>query len=540
MLYRKLAEKLKDDSIELPYSSVVFAGFNALSTSEDVIFNCLLGKGVAQVFWDADQLYLNDDLEEAGNFMRKNYRKWPPSDKVHWIITNMLKDEKSIQLIGGVQKVGQSQVVSQLLDQLSVQDQSNCGVVLSDESLLFPMLYALPQNIRSLNVTMGYPTKHSHWYRLTEAYMEYHLHTRRTGSSAYAETEYVLPLLKNPLLQKSVPSAKKEVKFLNPKSRWVLLSTICTDESPEILKAALTPQPRVITLLGGLVELLMLVFQKLRLDNELQQLDTEFAYHSLKHLMQLEERIRKLHQQLEPATLSRLVLQALDQAKIPFTGEPASGMQLMGFLETRGLDFEKVILVSANEGKLPRGNRHQSYIPYAVRKAFGLPTYEEQDAVYAYHFKRVLQRAKEISIVYDTEVAIDGSGEKSRFIWQLVNSFPGKCISHQIYQMPMQPAQVSTELEIPKSDSVMALLSKLLIGSKENKTLSPTAIRHYLDCSLRFYFRYLIKLREREKLSSELDNRDFGNIVHETFETLFQPFTGDSISRGYGQGPIEF
>ena len=531
MLYRELAEKLQNDSIELPFSKIVFAGFNALSTSEEVIFNRLLEKGVAQIFWDADQLYLNNDLEEAGKFMRRNYRKWPPSDDVHWIITNMLKSEKSIQLIGGVQKVGQSQVVGQLLDQLSEQEQSKCGVVLSDESLLFPMLYALPNSIKSLNVTMGYPAKHSHWYRLAVAYMEYHLHTRRKGNSAFAETQYILPLLNNPLLQKSVPSVRSQVKSLNPKSRWVLLSAICTDDSPDILRAALTPQGRVLALINSLVEMIMLVFQKLRLDNELQQLDTEFAYHSLKHLMQLEERIRRLHQQLEPATLSRLVLQTLDQVNIPFSGEPAAGLQLMGFLETRALDFEKVILVSANEGKLPKGNRHQSYVPYAVRKAFGLPTYEEQDAVYAYHFKRVLQRAKEISIVYDTEVAIDGSGEKSRFIWQLVNSFPGKNIGHQIYQMPLKKAQSSSVLRIPKSASVMVLLSKFLLGTTEGKTLSPTAIRHYLDCSLRFYFRYLVKLREREKLSSELDNRDFGNIVHETFETLYQPLAGESISQ---------
>jgi CRISPR/Cas system-associated exonuclease Cas4 (RecB family) len=275
----------------------------------------------------------------------------------------------------------------------------------------------------------------------------------------------------------------------------------------------------------------MSIYQKLRLDQQLGDLETEFAYHSLKHLMQLEERIQKHHQQLEPRTLARLIIQSFEQLKIPFSGEPTKGLQLMGFLETRALDFERVILVSTNEGKLPRGNRHTSYIPYAVRKAFKLPTFEEQDAIYAYHFKRVLQRAKDIIVLYNTEVAIDGSGEKSRFIWQLIESFPKDSISQHVYQMSLSKLPASATLEIQKSSKVVEMMQRFLVDNGEEKSLSPTAVRHYLDCSLRFYFRYLVSIREREKESSELDPRDFGNIVHHGLERLYQPLTGETVSR---------
>jgi RecB family exonuclease len=275
---------------------------------------------------------------------------------------------------------------------------------------------------------------------------------------------------------------------------------------------------------------LLTIYQKLRVSEELGELETEFAYHSLKHLIQLEEQIQQHHRQLEPRTLARLVIQAFEQATIPFSGEPTKGLQLMGFLETRALDFERVILVSVNEGKLPRGVQHNSYIPYAMRKAFHLPTFEEQDAIFAYHFKRVIQRARHVTILYNTQVAVDGSGEKSRFLWQLQETFPKESIREAIYQMSMPRTMVKAELHIEKSSQILSLMGNYLSGSKVTKPLSPTAFRHYLDCSLRFYFRYIVKLREREQTSKELDARDFGNIVHKALEKIYQPYLDKMVT----------
>ena len=531
MLYRELAQQLGDDTQDLPFKKVVFAGFNALSRSEEMIFQKLLDGGMATIFWDADKLYLENEVEEAGKFMRRNYRKWPPAEQVHWVVTDMRQHKKTIKLIGGVQSVGQVQAVGQILGQLSPEQLNSCGVVLADEGLLFPLLYALPENIENLNVTMGYPAKHSHWFHLANAFLEYQIHQKGKGSKGYVETVYLRDLLSNPLISRSVPRVKAILDSLPLKKRWIAVSDLISQDDPSILKLALSPGERVSQVMTSLVQLLINIYQKLRLDKTLDQVETEFAYHGLKQLMQLEERVQKYHQQLEIKTLARLVVQAFEQVKIPFTGEPTSGLQLMGFLETRALDFQNLVLVSVNEGRIPRAKQFTTYIPFAIRKAFGLPTHDEQDAIYAYHFKRIIQRASQVTVVYNTEVAIDGSGEKSRYIWQLKESFPAEYISEQVYQMSLTKPAISTQLQIPKNEEILNAMRSFLVEQGGSKSLSATAVRHYLDCSLRFYFRYVVKIRERERESSELDPRDFGNVVHAVLEKLYQPFEGLTVTR---------
>ena len=531
MLYRWLAEKLEKGPASLPFGHVVFAGFNALSRSETQIMDHLLSQDIATVYWDADRLYLENNQEEAGKFMRKYRKKWPPSEQVHWLVTDMRKDPGKIRIIGGVHVVGQTQAVGQLLSDFSQPQQDSCGVVLADEGALFPLLYALPSNIRALNVTMGYPVRQSQWYRLADAFMQYQLQLSKSGSTVYSEINYLGGLLADPLMQRAVPSIKRMNTLLQEKRKWLPVSEFINHQSPEIVKLAFTPRDRVAELVASLVNLLMTIYQKLRLDQQLDDLETEFAYYSLRHLMQLEERLVQFQHQLEPATLARLITEAFETVKIPFSGEPGKGLQVMGLLETRAVDFERVIVLSANEGKLPRGKRFNSYIPYAIRKAFHLPTFEEQDAIYAYHFKRVLQRAKDITILYNTEVDIDGSGEKSRYIWQLMQAFPKSLISEQIYQMPLIKSSADTNLEIEKSPEVLDKMQRFVLSGEAVKSLSPTAIRHYLDCSLRFYFRYVVRIPERERISTELDARDFGNIVHRALEKLFKPWEEKQVTR---------
>ncbi len=530
ILYRLLAEQLEEGSAVLDFEQVCFAGFNALSRSEEVIFNRLIEKGIGTLYWDADKSYLEHEVEEAGKFMRRNYRKWRPSDSSHWVITDMLSSPKKINMIGGVQAVGQTQIVGQLIEGMPVDQHDRCGIVLADEGLLFPLLYALPESIKSLNVTMGYPGNHSHWFRLACSFLEYQLHKRGKGDKVYVEVEYLNDFLTNPLIQRSLPSIRGILSSLGKKSRWLALSDLIESETPAILVQALQPMDRVADLAGALTSLLMSIYQKLRLEEKLGEIETGFAYHAIKLMRQLEDRVREYNQQLESRTFMRLVVQTFEQSRIPFSSEPTRGLQLMGFLETRALDFERLILVSVNEGRAPGGNRHNTFIPYAVRKAFKLPTFEEQDAIYAYHFKRILQRAREITILYNTEVAIDGSGEKSRFLWQLKQSFPPDTIVENTYQMSLSKSKLDTSLEIQKTGQVLKMMSRFLIGEDSVKSLSPTAIRHYLDCSLRFYFRYVVRIQEREQESAELDARDFGNIVHKVLEKLYQPLVGSVLT----------
>lgn len=528
LLYRELAEKLTDGALDLPFERVYLAGFNALSKAEETIMEALIASGNGYVFWDADRLYLDNEVEEAGRFMRRYYRRWRPSEQVHWVITDMVSDSKEFRMLGGVQAVGQAQALGQLLGELPDEIQQNSGIVLADESLILPVLHALPETTKTLNVTMGYPTKHSHWFHLANTYLEYQMHIRGKTESAYAEVAYTRAFMDNPLVKRVFTGFSR---VLTPtKSKW-LPARVLLDSAPDELRGFLKPQIRVVDLIGSLVGLTMMIYQRLRVSEKLLDFESELAFHSLKHLMQLEEQVKKHSQQLEPKTLARLVIQAFEQAKVPFSGEPTYGLQLMGFLETRVLDFENLVILSANEGKLPRGNRHQSYIPFAIRKAFKMPTFIEHDAIYAYHFKRILQRARNITIFYNTEVAIDGSGEKSRYIWQLKELFPSAAVSEATYQMGLTKTSQNTNLTIEKHQEIVDQMQRFILTDGQAKSLSPTAVRHYLDCSLRFYFRYIVRLKEREEETHEIDARDFGNIVHDSLESIYRTFEGELLDK---------
>ena len=533
LLYRQLADDLSNGG-GVPYQQVVFAGFNALSTSEEQIFESLYRSGVGRFYWDADSWYLDNDLDEAGRFLQRYYKKWGPSTTSTWVITRMLKEKKQLRLIGGVQSLGQAQITGQLLHDITDQQQGHTAIILGDETLMFPVLYALPDAIEKLNVTMGAPLKQSQWFRIIQAYLQFQWQIRGRGDKVYFDVEALQALLSISLMQAGAYSSIWQIlnDLKKSRSRWISGKSLLDKELPSILKLALTPEDRTPDLLKNLRELMVTLYHKLRLDSEHSDIELEFAFHSIKHLQQLETRLHSYGQQIEIRTLIRLVAEAFHSAKVPFSGEPIGGVQLMGFLETRTLDFERIYILSANEGKLPKGVQHRSFIPFALRKTFKMPTFEEQDAIYSYHFKRILQRAKTVSILYNTEVAVDGSGEKSRFLWQLQQAYGSDRITEEIFQMPLQETDINAELSIEKSSSVMEQMHHLYTDADgERKSLSPTAVRHYLDCSLRFYFRYILRLPERRKARSEMDAADFGNVVHHALEKLYQDFVQQDLDR---------
>ncbi len=531
MLYRTLAENLKTGSTTLPYQEVVFAGFNALTLAEEEIFNTLYQQGKARFFWDADQWYMQSDYDEAGKFLRKYAQKWPASAQSVWIVTDMLNHKKELDFIGGVQSVGQAQIAGQLLNQLPQEVLARTAIVLADEQLLFPVLYALPEEVQRLNVTMGYPLKNGLWYRLIQAYLNYQEQLKGRGEQVYFQVESVWDLLGNSLIQTAINESANLLKrrLQRAKSKWQALSSLNLSEMPESLRLALQPTNSIGEALSNVQQLLVTLYHRLRLQDDAIPVESELAYHSVKLLNQLSQRLSTFGVNLELKTVIRLMNESFSQARVPFSGEPIGGLQVMGFLETRALDFERLIILSANEGKLPQGIKHQSYIPFALRKAFKLPTFEEQDAIYSYHFKRLLQRSEKVSLVYNTEVAIDGSGEKSRLLWQLQQAF-NHPIAESLYQMPLQQTDINPTLRVPKTPELSNMMHEIFLGENP-KPLSATAVRHYLDCSLRFYFRYVLKLPERETWTDELDARDFGNIVHNALEMLYQPYIGQEVDR---------
>jgi len=530
MLYRELAGRISMNKKTIPYSKVFFCGFNALSKAEEVIFNELLDQDKCGLYWDADSLFLEDPMEEAGKFIRK-YRKMWDHPESKWIITNLLEDKKFVNIMGTAQAIGQAKIAgNQLLKHLGNEDQT--AVVLADETLLFPVLYALPAELNKVNVTMGYPLQNSIANSLVESFLLLQTQIKK-GS---IQVKPILQYLSNPIIRNISPEKclKVSKELINRKTKWISGENISALINHKLINISFQCYSNSGDLISALTDFIIRIQNLFRLSRD-PVVEKEFFYHLVKQLNQLKSVLLSHQLDPEPKLLSKLISEVIRDTKIPFTGEPLTGVQIMGLLESRTLDFENLIILSLNENKLPAGRDKPTYIPFAMRKAFGMPTFEDHDAIYAYHFKRLLQRAKNVTLIYDTEVAVDGSGEKSRFLIQLENSFSNTSNIHltsQVLSLPMEVSRDDKTVTVNKSTEILQVLQKYQKSEKEESSrLSPTAIVTYLECKLRFYFRHIAKIPEPGAFTEEMDARDFGIIVHDILEKIYAPYQGKKVKK---------
>ncbi len=335
----------------------------------------------------------------------------------------------------------------------------------------------------------------------------------------------------------------------------------------ENILTAFTPQKTSKEFLNFLIDFLKVIFNyfhnsedaensennstiEKEISNQFQQ-EKDFIYHFIINLQLLQKRIEENLYKISVPLLRKLTLDYLRVVKIPFTGDTDSGIQIMGFLETRTLDFKNVFILSVNEGQLPSERKLNSFIPYSVRKAFKMPTFEEQDAIYCYHFYRLLQRAENIYLLYDTEVKSGGgSGEKSRFISQLMRIVTKRKeatkvkISQEIISInPPKNTNEIAKIEIEKTENVLAEMDKFLLDPKDSekvvKYFSPTALSNYLECPLRFYFLYVAELKSSDENSEKIEAVDLGNVVHECLENIYKPFTQKTLNKEDYDGLID-
>lgn len=533
MLYKRLAESIGESGVEHPYQHYHFCGFNALSKSEEQIFDQLYQKGMAQLYWDADPLYMDDRKEEAGHFLRQYRTKWPDA---HWISVDSLAMAKDITIAAVPQNMGQAHIGASILAEGAQKgwQPEQTAIVLADEKLLLPVLYALPFEEHRVNVTMGYPVKFTVAYDLVDSYLELYRKAIVKGEHVLVTLFELKPLLSNAYLSALEPQVyEKVINWSNrkKKTRMSLSSIAELVERPE-LAALFSAQPKWQSLFEALTNFLTRVFYHFK-EEESKPVDLEFIYFFLKEFNKISSYLADRKESMSLKLVKKLVREHFRAAKIPFEGQPVEGFQIMGFLETRTLDFRNVIILSANDGKIPAQRSMASYIPYALRKVFGLPTFEEQDAIYAYHFKRLLQRAENVHFTYDAEVSRDSSGERSRFILQQLLKYqehPNIKVNEMQYAGKLSPVVASEEgIAIAKTDRVLQAMNRYLVGSEEGKFLSPTSLTTYVTCPLRFYFQYVLRIREREEAAEEIDARNFGIVVHRVLELLYQPWLGKKI-----------
>lgn len=535
MIYRQLAERVIAEKIKFPYKKIVFAGFNALSTAEQLIIDKLLETGLATVYFDADRYYLDDDNEEAGHFLRKNRRKWYRHPEVHWVVTDGFNTSKKIDIIGLEQQVSQVRAASELLETYG---KESTAIVMGDESLISPLLYALPDPLDEVNITMGFPVAGSSLANLTRAYFKY----QETITTSKAKKTYVNRISLDALISQPALGnylSKEFYQLRSGKSAFVPIERVegllneLDDDIKELIASLFAPQDDIVEAIECFINYLSQEYYKSKEANTI--LVNGIRVSLLRYLKELKTEFSSSSLSLTYGVLDKLLRESFKQLSTPFSGEPLAQLQVMGFLESRTLDFKNLILLSVNEDTIPASSGANSYIPFNVRKAFGLPTFLDQNSIYAYHFFRLLQRAENVTLIYSTELSVTGAGEQSRFIYQLMERTRIDNSPANITRKFWSPAipEVSTEvpkIEIAKTKPVQEQIAEHFKQYSDKRSLSPTQLTDYITCSLKYYLARILRISEPDEESEKIDARVFGNLLHETLETCYTPWIGKSIS----------
>lgn len=511
MIHREVAEKVAKGKFLFDFSKPLhFVGFNALTKAEEVLLAHCVEKG-AKVHWDVDAYYVNNPLQEAGQFMRE-YRKhpvlastFPPS-----LPDNFATASRQVDLTGVPQQIGQAKLLTGMLEARLKEGsfiEGKTVIVLPDENMLLPVLNSLPADIGDVNVTMGFPLKNTPLYSLLDLMIEMQV-KQRNGTLGHRQVTailnhaYFLSLAGDEAKRLHDEIIANNSVYVNFEKREDV-----SDFTRTVFRIVVPQQA---------TEYLLLVVATLGASfADKLSFDREYAYHFHQHLT-------RLHQLLQGASIQdwrgyqKIFRQVVMSQKIPFYGEPLKGLQIMGVLETRNLDFDDVFVLSLNEGKLPAAARQGSYIPHTLRRAYRLPTFDHQDAIYAYLFYRLLQRAEHVQLFYNTEPDVVGNGEVSRYVQQLLVETGWK-IKQSVLHNPVHIHQVMPVV-IPKSEVAMAGLRRYLntADSPPVAMLTPSVLNDYIDCPLRFYLRHVAGLREADEVEEDMDARVFGNILHDT------------------------
>jgi hypothetical protein len=551
LIFRHAAGRLIAGEVSVAWTKVVFAGFNALTTAEEKVMHFLHELGKAEFLWDADRYYLDQGHQEAGTFLRKWLNSWPLKDK-NWISNDYLEGVKKIEVIGVPDQAGQVKLCGELLGMPGMRLDSGTAIVLPDERMLLPLLNSLPAGIDELNVTMGLPLKQTPLADLLDLLFQSHLHAMAMKKGSTDEQGFyyrdVLRLLQHPLMSKIAVSAMNGNQF----ALSDLIGRIRKGNQVFIRKRDLHGndlfdsgfsfldlffnrwnQPEdAIRDLRGAVALVRDAFAgpPREVSNPVQnQVEPEYAYAFTKIINQLNDIVVNRPGYFTWQAFYRFFHQLTEGSALPFYGEPLQGVQVMGMLETRTLDFDTVILLSCNEGMLPSGKTTHSFIPFDIKREFGLPTYHQQDAVYAYHFYRLLQRARKVWLLYNTEPDQLGGGEKSRYIQQIIRELPlynpGISITARFLLSPLPKGALNPPIIIAKTDGILEKLLK-----KASDGFAPTALNAYRKCTLRFCFSELAGLREPDEAADTIDPKTLGIAVHEALFLLFEPHKGKVIS----------
>jgi len=537
MMYRYVMEELQSD--KLKYEHYVFVGFNVLNKVETKFFERLREAGKALFYWDYDVFYTRLPREntppythEAGEFILRNLKLFP--NELPEAVFDTLRKPKNVRFISAPTENAQARylpewirsVTKRDLQETPVKEKEN-AVVLCNEALLLPVLHSIPPEVKNVNITMGFPLAQTPVYSFVSALIELQTTGYRRDTGRY-QYEAVQSVLKHPYTRQLSTSAESLEKQLTRDNRFFPLPSELKQDI--FLEQIFTPKTGISALCQYLTEMLrevaVLYRQEQETDDIFNQLYRESLFKSYTLINRLLNLIDNGELNIQIDTLRRLLCRLLATSNIPFHGEPAIGMQVMGVLETRNLDFRNLIMLSLNEGQLPKAGGDSSFIPYNLRKAFGMTTIEHKNALYAYYFYRLIQRAENVTLLYNTASEGLNRGEMSRFMLQFLVESPHS-ISREYLEAGQSP-QSGREIRVEKTPEIITRMYERYDVNRHPKSLfSPSALNTYLDCRLKFYYRYVAGLKAPDEVSAEIDSALFGTIFHRAAELVYKDLTAN-------------
>lgn len=528
LIYREAVQNLNHFS-ENNNKQFLFAGFNALNQAEEKIIQHLLALESAKIYWDIDETLLHDTFHDAGLFQRKFKSEWIhyKTHPYEWIV-NDFTQAKNIHVIATSKSIGQAKITGSIIEKYAAENNANLqnvAVVLGEENLLLPVLHALPESVNALNITMGFSSKNNPAQLLIAKLFKLHSNALSRNSESYVMYyKDVLDILTHPLIE-PYANANALVNKINKNNYTFITHKKLTElqAEPNVLFEMLFRKWNTtsVTVLENLSQILLQIKAHLSYDNEEEKITNAFVYSVFKVINKMITYFENHTNIDDIKTLQAIYKQVIDVAEISFEGEPLSGLQIMGVLESRVLDFETVIITSVNEGKFPAGKSTNSFIPYDVKREYGLPTYKEKDAIYTYHFYHLLQRAKNIYLLYNADSEGFDAGEKSRFITQLeVEKQPNHNLTFQYFN-PDVPTIAYQPMVVPKTDSVITRLEEIATNG-----FSPSSLTTYIRNPIQFYLQRVLRISETDEVEENIAANTLGTIIHGTLEELYKPFIG--------------
>lgn len=493
---------------------IIFAGFNALNNCEKKLFSYYRDNNKATFYWDYDLYYTADENYEAGHYIRENLKYFPNELGLEHF-NNFRYNEKKIQYISTPSTIGQAKLIPSLVARQKRSEDHDTGIILCDERMLIPVLHSIPDEVQKINITMGYPAQNTSVAALLSLLGDLKSYSKKEQNDTYYYYKPVIALLNHKLIKELCPAEiDKITDFIN--RRNIVYVSEKSLQFNKITQAVFSSNDEKIT--DYLLRILRLLIQTFHSEEEpYEPIEKEFAFTIYTCIQSLQTLFEQENIQPEDKLYLQIINKVVNATTIPFSGEPLEGLQLMGLMETRMLDFKNLIVLSANEGILPKNSVTSSFIPYNLRVGFRLPTPEHQDALFAYYFYRLLQRAEDIKILYTSGAKGINSGEMSRFLYQIKYE-SGLTICETNFQNRIA-IQDNPAIEIAKNPEILAQLDIWTVS--DETALSPSALNIYLECPLRFYFKYIARIQEKEEIAEELDHRLLGNIFHECSQTLY-------------------